>query len=686
MFENTSDIFDWYNKVVRETVDKFAPAKTCSRSIRCRMPWYDDSVHQSRRERRRKERKWRKSRSEDDRLEFIKANKNAKISIINAKTEYYGAKLRDASTKEVFQVINRLLNNQGSPLPSYTDPSDLSNKFAQFFVTKIRKIREVLNCNNGNHPESYVDNCIRLRQFREVSVDDVKCIISKSSNSSCLLDPEPTWLLKQHLDLHLPVLTEVVNSSLRTGTFPANAHTAMVSPLLKKPSLCKDDLKNYRPVSNLHFTAKIIEKCVAAQFVEHLNLNQLMDPLQSAYRACHSTETALIKVKTDIMSEIDSKRVVLLTLLDLSAAFDTVDHDTLIGRLEKRFAVSDTALQWFTSYLKGWKSQVNVAGNLSESITSEFGVPQGSVMGPLLFTAYIRPISDIAISHGIRYHIYADDTQLYTSFNPCIPGDMDQALSTLTRCINDIKTWMSSNCLKLNDSKTEFFVAASPYYLRRLPQIELTIGTTRIKPSEIVRNLGVMFNSTMSLSSHVNLLRRSINFQVRNLWRIRRFIDQDSCHHAVRALVSSRLDYCNGLFTSLSGKDLTRLQRLQNSAARLVFAVGRRTDAADLLKILHWLPLRNRILFKILLYVFKSLQHESPNYISDYFSIHVAARTTRSSSEHNRLAIPIISKTIKGEKRFNIAATMAWNSLPIAIKSATTTSQFKSMLKTHLFP
>ena len=190
----------------------------------------------------------------------------------------------------------------------------------------------------------------------------------------------------------------------------------------------------------------------------------------------------------------------------------------------------------------------------------------------------------------------------------------------------------------------------------------------------------------MSLSSHVNLLRRSINFQVRNLWRIRRFIDQDSCHHAVRALVSSRLDYCNGLFTSLSGKDLTRLQRLQNSAARLVFAVGRRTDAADLLKILHWLPLRNRILFKILLYVFKSLQHESPNYISDYFSIHVAARTTRSSSEHNRLAIPIISKTIKGEKRFNIAATMAWNSLPIAIKSATTTSQFKSMLKTHLFP
>ncbi|XP_072018424.1 uncharacterized protein [Amphiura filiformis] len=163
-------------------------------------------------------------------------------------------------------------------------------------------------------------------------------------------------------------------------------------------------------------------------------------------------------------------------------------------------------------------------------------------MGPLLFTEYIRPISDIAISHGIRYHIYADDTQLYISFNPSIPGDMEHALSTLTHRIHEIKTWMSSNCLKLNDSKTEFFVAGSPYNLKHLTQIELAIGTAKTTPSETVRNLDVMFNPTMTLSSHVNFLRRSINFQLRNLWRIRQFIDQDTCHLAVLALISSRLD------------------------------------------------------------------------------------------------------------------------------------------------
>ena len=189
----------------------------------------------------------------------------------------------------------------------------------------------------------------------------------------------------------------------------------------------------------------------------------------------------------------------------------------------------------------------------------------------------------------------------------------------------------------------------------------------------------------MTLSSHVNYLRRSINFQLRSLWRIRQFIDQDSCHYAVRALITSRLDYSNGLFTTLSAKELTRLQRLQNNAARLIFAVGRRTDTANLLDTLHWLPVRQRVLFKILLYVFKSIQHMSPNYISDYFTIHVPARTLPSSSDSNRLTIPRLGNSITGDKRFYIATAKAWNSLPMDIKSATATCQFKSMLKTHLF-
>ena len=192
-------------------------------------------------------------------------------------------------------------------------------------------------------------------------------------NASCMLDAHPTWLLKEHIKEHMPVLTRIVNESLGSGTFPTIAHRAIVTPLLKKSSLEKEVLKNYRPVSNLSFVAKLIEKCAANQFVNHLNANGLIDPLQSAYRSSHSTETALIKVMSDIISDIDSRHVVLIVLLDMSAAFDTVDHKILLDRLRISYAVSGTAYHWFESYINGWASQVSISDTLSNPVSSNFG-------------------------------------------------------------------------------------------------------------------------------------------------------------------------------------------------------------------------------------------------------------------------------------------------------------------------
>ena len=266
-----------------------------------------------------------------------------------------------------------------------------------------------------------------------------------------------------------------------------------------------------------------------------------------------------------------------------------------------------------------------------------------------------------------------------------MPGDLEASLTTLNACISEIRSWMSANYLKLNDSKTEFFVAGSTHSLRLLPPLELTIGTSNIKPSDVIRNLGVSFNSTMSFSNHVNHLRQTINFQIRNLWRIRRFIDIDTSHHVARALITSRLDYCNALFTHLSSKDTTRLQRLQNSAARAVFAVGRKVEVAPLLNELHWLPISKRILFKVLLYVFKCLNNRAPSYLSDYFTKYAPARPLRSSMDSTRLTVPKVSNTVFAEKRFNIIAVKAWNGLPSTIRAAQSVDSFKKLLKSYLF-
>ena len=165
-------------------------------------------------------------------------------------------------------------------------------------------------------------------------------------------------------------------------------------------------------MSNITFLGKLIEKIACARLTEHMDHYNLADSHQSAYRAAHSTESALIKVKNDIMLSIDGKKAVLLVLLDLSAAFDTIDHKILVSRLSKRIGVSGTALDWFQSYLEGWTSRVEIAGNLSKPITANFGLPQGSVVGPIGYSIYTLPVGDIARHHGVNYHVYADDTQL----------------------------------------------------------------------------------------------------------------------------------------------------------------------------------------------------------------------------------------------------------------------------------
>ena len=183
---------------------------------------------------------------------------------------------------------------------------------------------------------------------------------------------------------------------------------ALVKPHLKKHSLDADNLSNYRPVSNLSLLSKLLEKAVDTQFASHLSTNSLLSPLQSAYRANHSVETALAKVHNDIMRAADESQGVLLILLDLSAAFDTIDHD---------MGIEGLALSWVESYLSDRQQAIHINGVSSSPVVLKYGVPQGSVKGPKDFICYTTPIAEIAKLYDVSAHLYADDTQLYMPFN-----------------------------------------------------------------------------------------------------------------------------------------------------------------------------------------------------------------------------------------------------------------------------
>ena len=273
-------------------------------------------------------------------------------------------------------------------------------------------------------------------------------------NKQCSLDPVPMWLLKECVTLLAPLITYICNRSLSEGSMPSSLKAAVVTPLLKKPNLEKSDVKNYRPISNLTFISKLIERCVSAQLTNYVTSNQLIQPHQSAYRRGHSTETALLKVYSDCVTAVDRGDVTLLCMLDMSAAFDTVDHKILIDRLDKTHGIQGSVLEWMKSYLSG-RVQAVVSDNKKSSTSVVCrGVPQGSVLGPLLFLLYTVDLFKIIQSHGLSDHAYADDNQIY--FHS--PRDeIERNMSRLQDCISDISTWMSSNRLRLNPDKTESY-------------------------------------------------------------------------------------------------------------------------------------------------------------------------------------------------------------------------------------
>ena len=506
--------------------------------------------------------------------------------------------------------------------------------------------------------------------------------------TTCPADPIPSGLVKRHIDTLLPAFVHMVNLSLQSGAFPMLWKRAYVTPLLKKPSL---DIipNNYRPVSNLPLVSKFTERVVVDQLLSHMNSHAPLPSYQSAYRAFHSTETALVKLANDILLSMDRQHSTLLVAVDLSAAFDTVHHGILLSVMQSKFGATGPVLDWCSSYLYPREYVVAINSGLSAAVDLPFSVPQGSVAGPVLFNCYSSTLAESITtisSDRSRINIvgYADDHSFYTHFKSGNTNDEHSAVSSMTDVLGEVKIWMAQNKLQMNDAKTEVIVFKSQYYNDKTAIDSILVGESQTDVSEHVKLLGVQLDSNMSLKSHITNRVRIASCNLNRIRRIRKFLNYESCKSVILGLVISHLDYCNALLLGLPSTSLLPLQSIQNQAAKLILNKRKYDSASECMRSLHWLPIAQRIKFKAICLVFKCIHKQAPDYLCAMLNMRVTSYNIRSVSS-NTLYVPTTRTKRFGDRAFSVFGPKLWNELPPHLRDESTFSSFKRSLKTHLF-
>jgi hypothetical protein len=505
-------------------------------------------------------------------------------------------------------------------------------------------------------------------------------------NKSSSADFVPTSLLKSCSAVFSEVIARLANLSFRQGCFPQSFKQAHISPLLKKPHLDPNDLSNYRPISNLNNISKILERLFLSRLRPHILSSPHFNPFQSAYRKNHSTETALLSTLDDIFYSSDTGKSSLLVSLDLSSAFDTIDHNLLIDRLRVSFGVTGPVLDWISSYLSSRTQLVKINEYCSTSQPCPFGVPQGSVLGPLLFTIYVSPIASFLSSLGVRQHQYADDTQLYVEISR---SDTVTCLRSLESALSTLSSWFSHNWLSLNPIKSESILLGTSQRNKTLdlPNGPCIAGTI-VPLSSQIKLLGVTLDNSLTFRQHSNRTSQSCYYHIKSLRHIRQTLDTHTATLLAHSLVSSKLDYANSVLYRSPSSVILKYQRIQNALARIVLQADSRSHSSSLLRKLHWLPIHCRIHFKLATLTYKALSTGEPNYLAILFQHYKPTRDLRSSNcclLQPPASGHLTPRTAFGSRAFRFAAPEIWNRLPHNLKTASSLSIFKHNLKTHYF-
>lgn len=548
---------------------------------------------------------------------------------------------------------------------------EMANIFNCYFVDSIRMLSNEDQVENKIKSRQYIDSIWEV--FEQIEKEQLYRIIRNLENKAGTEEGINVEIMKCVVEVAAEKICYVLNTSLESGMFPNEWKEAIVVPIPKVRGTKK--IEEFRPINKLPIYEKVLEIIVQKQLVEYLEKNELLTECQSGFRVKHSCETALQWVLSEWKKTIGEGKIIGVVFLDLKRAFEVVDRKILIKKLQW-YGINGAVLNWFKSYLENRSQRVKFNGILSAAINVDLGVPQGSVLGPLLFLIYINDIVEV-VGDNCEIRLFADDAIIYTTGYSCV-----EINNKLHKQMEKIDEWVKRNRLSVNVEKTKVMLIRGVRKKVNEENIKIKLRSKELEVVTEIKYLGIIIDKNLNFSKHVDYIGRKVGAKLGVMRRISGDISAYMRCIVYKTIIAPLFDYCGSIMVGISKTNVQHLQRLQNQAMRIILRCNRRAKIVDMLEALCFMSVKERIEYNVCIIVYKIMKGLCPKYLRNKIEV-VQYEGGVGTRQVGNVYIDRC-KTGEEQKMLLYEGLKMYNALPIEIKREEKIQSYRKKLTRYI--
>lgn len=615
-----------------------------------------------------------------------KRKRNEIVSCIRFEKDKHFKEVIDGhktNSRELWKNLKTLLPNKNSTPPDEINFEQqivanelcIANKFNNYFVNSINSIVDnIPKLPILDETTVTIKKYGEFRQFRTLSMQDMKKFLRNLKNvggGECGISKA---VLSDACAVVGNRLLDIINTSLSKGVFPESWKVSVVIPVQKVANTKLST--EFRPINTVPVYEKLLEQVVKQQLQDFCDANSVLVKNQSGFRADHSCESVVVSICDDFLRALDGNNLVLAVFLDFKRAFETIDRVSLLKKLNS-MGIGETVYKWFKSYLTNRKQKTKFKNSLSDCVSVDHGVPQGTVLGPLLFILYINDIVNVV--SRCKVVLFADDTMIYI-----VGRDLKEMQEAINLDLSGIFDWLCKNNLCVNTMKSKFCLFGKKHKLNtiHIDDLNIYINNERLTHEKEIKYLGVIFDSNLTFHAHADYIMNKFSKKISFIYRIGKNLSLDTKHLLYNSIAAPHLEFCSTLLFNLPSVKTKRIQIIQNRAMRTILKCDRYTPVQTMLNVLNILSVKQKVLFNVCVFIFKIEKKLVPEYVCERVQVfrEVHNYSTRNCNDF------VLKKCNSGQMLNSIfqGGLSEYNNLPPNIKSCDSLNTFKKLLKEHV--